>query len=73
LHGAAFLGLDELAALLIQNGADINARNNDGATVMNTLMLDWGTTEFIAGMIQLKLDREEVETGRAKMVELLRQ
>jgi len=73
LHTAAFFGLDELGTLLIENGADINARNNQGATVMDTLMLDWKTTEFFAGMMKLELDREMVETGRGKLVELLRQ
>ena len=73
LHTAAFFGLDELGTLLIENGADINARNNQGATVMDTLMLDWKTTEFFAGMMKLRLDRETVETGRGKLVALLRQ
>ena len=73
LHTAAFFGLDELGTLLIENGADINVRNNQGATVMDTLMLDWETTEFFAGMMKLTLDRETVETGRGKLVALMRQ
>ena len=72
LHAAAFLGQYEIAKLLIQNGADVNAKNNEGETVINGTMADWGTTEFIAGMLQLKLDRESVETGRSQIVELLR-
>ena len=72
LHAAAFLGQYEIAKLLIQNGADVNARNNEGETVINGTMADWETTKFIAGMLQLKLDRESVETGRSQIVELLR-
>ena len=72
LHAAAFLGQYEIAKLLIQNGADVNAKNNEGETVINGTMADWGTTEFIAGILQLKLDRESVETGRSQIVELLR-
>ena len=29
-------------------------------------MADWETTKFIAGMLQLKLDRGTVETGRTR-------
>ena len=72
LHAATFLGQYEIAKLLIQNGADVNARNNEGETVINGTMADWETTKFIAGMLQLKLDRESVETGRSQIVELLR-
>ena len=72
LHAAAFLGQYEIAKLLIQNGADVDARNNEGETVINGTMADWGETEFIAGILQLKLDRESVETGRSQIVELLR-
>ena len=72
LHAAAFLGQYEIAKLLIQNGADVNAKNNEGETVINGTMADWETTKFIAGMLQLKLDRESVETGRSQIVELLR-
>ena len=72
LHAAAFLGQYEIAKLLIQNGADVNARNNEGETVINGTMADWETTKFIAGILQLKLDREAVETGRNQIVELLR-
>ena len=72
LHAAAFLGKYEIAKLLIQNGADVDARNNEGETVINGTMADWETTKFIAGMLQLKLDRESVETGRSQIVELLR-
>ena len=73
LHTAAFLGQYEVAELLVQKGADVNAKNEDGETPISSTMADWGTTEFIASLLQLKLDRERVETGRAQIVELLRQ
>ena len=73
LHTAAFLGQYEVAELLVQKGADVNAKNEDGETPISSTMADWGTTEFIAGILQLKLDRERVEIGRAQIVELLRQ
>ena len=72
LHAAAFLGQYQVAKILIQNGADVNARNNDGETVISGTMADWETTKFIAGILQLKLDREKIETGRTQIAELLR-
>ncbi len=73
LHGAAFLGRTETVNLLIQIGADVNAKNNDGDTPLDASAADWETTEFIAGMLQIKLDQEKVLTGRTKIAGILRQ
>jgi len=73
LHTAAFLGQYEVAELLVQKGADVNARNNNGDTVVSVTMADWGTTLFIARLLQIQVDREKVEAGRAKIAKLLRQ
>ena len=73
LHVAAFLGQYEVAELLIQKGADVNVRDGKGETPISSTMVDWGITEFVASLLQLKLDREKVETGRAKIAKLLRQ
>ena len=73
LHSAAFLGQYETAKLLLENGAEVNIRNGDGGTPSDAAAVDWETTRFIAGMLRIRLDREEVETGRTKVVELLRQ
>ena len=72
LHAAAFLGRVEIVKLLVQHEADINAKNNDGETPMGSLKADWGTTEFIARLLQIKLDRETVETGRNQVADLLK-
>ena len=73
LHSTAFLGQYEVAKLLLENGADINIRNGDGGTPLDATGVDWETTGFIAGLLKIKIDREKVETGRTKVVELLRQ
>ena len=73
MHSAAFLGQYEAAKLLLENGADINIRNGDGGTPLDATRVDWETTRFIAGMLRIKIDEEKVETGRTKVVELLRQ
>ena len=73
LHSAAFLGQYETAKLLLENGADVNIRNGDGGTPLDATGVDWETTRFIVGMLRIRVDREKVETGRAKVIALLRQ
>ena len=73
LHNAAFLGQYEAAELLLENGAEINIRNGDGGTPLDATRVDWETTGFIAGLLKIRIDREKVETGRTKVVELLHQ
>ena len=73
LHGAAFLGRSKSAKLLIENGANIKAKDSSGATAMDNLKADWATTQFISQLLQIGVDREAVERGRAKVAELLRQ
>ncbi len=71
LHGAAFLGRIETVKLLLEKGADINARKPDGVTPLDTAQVDWGLTQFVIGLLQLKVDEAKVKTGRVKVVELL--
>ena len=73
LHNAAFLGQYEAAKLLLENGADVNIRNGDGGIPSDAAAVDWETTRFIVGMLRIRIDREKVETGRVKVIELLRQ
>jgi hypothetical protein len=73
LHIAAFLGQYEIAELLIQSGADVNIKNNNGETPLDASAVDWETTQFIAGLLQIKVDEEEVKTGRTKIAAILRQ
>ena len=71
LHAAAFLGRAEVARLLIDAGADLDARNTEGATPLDTMEVDWGLTEFIGTALRAKLDREEVTEGREEVAALL--
>ena len=73
LHNAAFLGQYEAAKLLLENSADVNIRNGDGGTPSDAAAVDWETTRFILGMLKIKVDREKIEAGRTKIVELLQQ
>ena len=40
---------------------------------MDSLKVDWETTQFIVQLLQIRADRQAVEQGRAKVAELLRQ
>ncbi|MBT7096248.1 acyltransferase family protein [Candidatus Poribacteria bacterium] len=64
LHGAAFLGRVKAARLLVGAGADLDARNSDNATPYDSLSVDWGTTLFIAGLLGIHPDEQQVEEGR---------
>ena len=72
LGAAAFLGRDRMAKMLLGSGSDASIRNNSGQSVLDIATLDWATTEYIANMLQLPVDRATVEGGRAKIVAMLR-
>lgn len=63
-HVACFFGRPEVATLLLDAGASLEPTNNEGLTPEHLLMVDWGTTEYIAKMLQMPLDKEEVFDGR---------
>ncbi|MFG0252186.1 MAG: acyltransferase family protein, partial [Phycisphaerales bacterium JB038] len=64
LHSAAFFGRAEAAAKLLEAGADAGARNDSGETPLDSLQHGQGTTEFIAGLLQVPIDFEAVAEGR---------
>lgn len=71
LGAAAFLGRAEMAEILIGAGADTSIRNDSGQSALDIARLDWATTEYIAAMLQLPVDRATVEAGRAKIIAML--
>ena len=71
LHAAALFGRAEAAKVLLDQGADATALTNDGATPSQLLDLDWATTEHIAGMAKMPVEKPAVLSGRRKIAELL--
>ena len=71
LHAAAFLGAADIAAKLLERGVNVTASNDNGQMVWQTLALDWQTTSTIASALQLTLDRETLEAGRAEIATML--
>ena len=64
LHAAAFVGSDKTAAELINGGADIFAQNFNGQMASDLMELGWPTTQYVADMLSLELNEDEVKSGR---------
>jgi fucose 4-O-acetylase-like acetyltransferase len=71
LHSAAFFGQASTVKLLLENGANKDITDNTGSSAVNAAQVDWQTTQFIAGMVQIPVDRKTVESGRRKVLVLL--
>ena len=72
LHVACLFGRAEAAELLLDADADLDVLNNDGKRPEDLLQLDWGTTAFIAQMVQLPVDQEEVRAGREEIARTIK-
>ena len=80
LQAAAFLGRAEVAKVLIDGGIDTSIRNWEGQSAADLAVFDLDATEYIAitqvrpavaGMLHLEVDRETVESGRAKIIAMM--
>lgn len=70
---AAFLGRTDAVKLLLENGADPGIANQRGELPRDTLQAPWGTTEYIANLMQVDVDRRAVMSGRRKIAAMLPQ
>lgn len=64
LHIAVFMGRPVEAALLLESGADVNVRDGSGLTPKELLVIDFGTTNFIASSLGVPVDEETLLAGR---------
>lgn len=71
LNAAAFLGRGEVGKVLIDGGIDTSIRNWEGQSAADIAAIDWATTEYIAAMLQLDVDQETVESGRAEILAMM--
>ena len=73
LHAAAFLGHAAVVRTLLAAGADPSLANDTGGTAIAAARLDWPTTRYVAGMLQIPPgDEASVMAGKAAVIELLR-
>ena len=71
LHSAAFFGRIAIVRILLEHGTDREARNREGQRPRDVLMTDWGVTKFIADLVQVELDRDELTRNRKEIAEAL--
>ena len=77
LHTAAFFGHPDTVTLLLEYGAEVNAKNARGGTPLDNVADEWtdelqGVYRMIAGMFQLELDLERIKAARPVVAEMLR-
>jgi len=77
LQSAAFLGKLEIARKLLEAKAAANHKNAGGDTALTIASAPWnaateGFVQFIARVMKITVDLEEVKAGRPKVAELLR-
>jgi len=71
LHGAFLFGRSETALILIDSGADPKALNNRNESCIDMLNAPWGITAWVAGLVKVNVDEDEVLAGRAEISEQL--
>jgi hypothetical protein len=71
LHAAAFLGRVKAVECLLRESADLSMKNNDGQTALEVTRTDWPITEFVIRLLELDLERAEVEKTRVEVARLL--
>jgi fucose 4-O-acetylase-like acetyltransferase len=67
LHTACFFGRAEVAELLLRAGADRTAASATGDRPSDAMRHDQQTTEFIANMLKVPIDHDEVIAGRERI------
>jgi spore coat protein CotH/ankyrin repeat protein len=74
LNWAGGLGQIEVVRLLIEKGADVNALNGEGLTPLDDTEreLTEEAVDFIAQLVDLEIDLDEVNAAKPKIAELLR-
>lgn len=64
LHAAMFFGHESVAEFLLDRGADLDKKNLNGETPIQSLRVDANFVPYIAGLLQLEADVATVKHGR---------
>jgi peptidoglycan/LPS O-acetylase OafA/YrhL len=73
MHVACLFGRADAAEILLDAGASLEVTNNEGATSEHLLALDWETTAYIAELVQVPVDRDEVLAGRQQIADAIKE
>ena len=71
LHVAALFGRTDVVRTLLNNGATVAVFDDNGSLPIDAADLDWATTDIVAGMLQLQLDKKTTMAGKAESARLL--
>ena len=71
LHVACFFGRANIAELLLKSDASLIALNNEGKRPDELLLIDWGTTAFIANLFKVPAERFDILKGRDAIATLI--
>lgn len=64
LHAAMFFGHFSVAEYLMEQGADLTKKNNNGETPLQSLRVDPAVVPVIAGFLLVEVDPADVKHGR---------
>lgn len=70
MHIAVFMARPEEAEMLLEAGADTTVRDGTGALPQDLLNIDFGTTNYLASMLGVPLEEQQVLAGRKQIAEL---
>ena len=71
LHAACFFGQPGTTARLLDRGAVIHAETNEGDRPIDVLKANWETTRELAGVLEIEVEQQRINAGRAQVAELL--
>ena len=71
LHSAAFMGRTEVVRLMLERGADPNARHPNGARPIDSSRADPGTTAYYVNLLRLSYEQATLDAGREEVAQLL--
>ena len=71
IHIVGFTGNYKAFLLLKEAGVDLGQKNGDGSTIRENCKLPWFVTKMIVDALQLPLEKEQVESGRKKILAAL--
>lgn len=71
MHTACFFGRADVAEHLLRAGADLTIRSAAGEVPADSLRHNQQTTEFIANLIKIPIDFEQVAAGRERIRQMI--